>query len=227
MSRLGEIKVSKNEGMLDQLAQIGLELLSYRKKLDDLRRYKEFYEAKYMAKGELDLLLGQVLIPNRFKFIINREKRTVVALRIYNRKVENRSVAKCSPNDVFDEDIGKVIALRRALKFEVPETLFEYWNKNLTIRLEAMHMENKDYIVLQSRVLTVTKINRKTKAEMFGNLRVGSKIELSVPVERAGRNRGTYATYITARNVENNEITIGSFNQLPKLLDAFEFEESE
>lgn len=79
-------------------------------------------------------------------------------------------------------------------------------------------------IMLTSPILTVTNINRKTKAQMFKNLKVGDKIELYVPVKYAGRNRGTYATYITAKNVNTGETTQSSFNQISYLLDAFEFE---
>ncbi|HEY5561962.1 MAG TPA: hypothetical protein VIK72_09465 [Clostridiaceae bacterium] len=81
-----------------------------------------------------------------------------------------------------------------------------------------------DTIILKSDIITVTKINRKTKAKMFENLKVGDKIEFSVPIKHAGSNRGTYATYIGVRNVETREETSISFNQLPTVLRAFEFE---
>jgi hypothetical protein len=61
------------------------------------------------------------------KFIVNREKRTVVCLlRGYNSgKVLKKDIAKCAPNDVFNAHIGKAITLRRALGLEVPT---EYTN---------------------------------------------------------------------------------------------------
>lgn len=60
-------------------------------------------------------------------FIVNRDKRTVVALlRIFKQgKVLARGIANCHPNDCFNVHIGKAIALRRALKIEVPD---EYLN---------------------------------------------------------------------------------------------------
>lgn len=82
-----------------------------------------------------------------------------------------------------------------------------------------------DTIYLKSDILVVTKINKKTKAKMFENLKVGDKIEFSVPIKYAGRNHGSYATYIGVRNVETGEETSSSFNQLPTVLRAFEFEE--
>ncbi|MCM3365975.1 hypothetical protein HKK70_08975 [Bacillus safensis] len=61
------------------------------------------------------------------EFIVNSAKRAVV----YLRKVAGRTsaglrgIAKCSPNDCFNAHIGKAIALRRALRLEVPT---EYLN---------------------------------------------------------------------------------------------------
>src|SRR5690625_921470 len=61
------------------------------------------------------------------RFVINKEKRTVVALIIgyYSKKVYERGIAKAHPNDCFNVHIGKAIALRRALGLEVPD---EYLN---------------------------------------------------------------------------------------------------
>ena len=88
-------------------------------------------------------------------------------------------------------------------------------------------MNKIDTIFLKSDVLIVTKINKKTKAKMFENLKVGDKIEFCVPIKHAGSNRGTYATYIGVRNVETGEETSSSFNQLPTVLRAFEFEKED
>jgi hypothetical protein len=65
------------------------------------------------------------------EFIVNREKRTVVALVRLNdifeesNKVVSRGIAKCHPDDCFNAYIGRAIALRRALGLEVPD---EYLN---------------------------------------------------------------------------------------------------
>ncbi|GIQ63682.1 hypothetical protein PACILC2_22500 [Paenibacillus cisolokensis] len=59
------------------------------------------------------------------KFVVNREKRTVVALRYYCGVVDNRGIAKCAPGDVFNTHIGRAISLRRALGLTVPD---EYLN---------------------------------------------------------------------------------------------------
>lgn len=57
-----------------------------------------------------------------FEFVVNAEKRTVVALEQGNRtkKVYKKGIAKCDPSDVFNEWIGKAISLARALKIDIP-----------------------------------------------------------------------------------------------------------
>lgn len=70
---------------------------------------------------------GKYTVLNNCKFFVNREKRTVTALieDIRDSSIELRGIARCAPDDVFNADIGKAIALRRALKLEVPD---EYLN---------------------------------------------------------------------------------------------------
>lgn len=57
------------------------------------------------------------------EFIVNKEKRAVTVLFKFvgNRStVHAKAVAKCAPDDVFNADIGKAIALGRALGIKVP-----------------------------------------------------------------------------------------------------------
>lgn len=61
-------------------------------------------------------------------FTVNDDKRTVIAVIRHNKghhKVLSKGRAKCAPGDVFNEHIGKAIALRRALGLEVPVEYFE------------------------------------------------------------------------------------------------------
>lgn len=62
-------------------------------------------------------------------YVVNSEKRIVVALikykYRYERGVLSKGIAKCAPNDCFNSHIGKAIALRRALGLDVP---VEYLN---------------------------------------------------------------------------------------------------
>lgn len=59
---------------------------------------------------------------HRVKFVINRDKRTIVALVQDGRtdKLRLRGIAKCAPNDVFNAHIGRAIALRRAFGLVIP-----------------------------------------------------------------------------------------------------------
>ena len=87
-----------------------------------------------MAKRDVAELLGRphivvdgVKMKDVVTFIVNKEKRTVVALVRYavSKKVKARGIAKCHPDDCFNAHIGRAIALRRALGLEVPD---EYLN---------------------------------------------------------------------------------------------------
>ncbi|MFC8958257.1 hypothetical protein ACFTXL_01040 [Bacillus subtilis] len=61
------------------------------------------------------------------EFVVNRDKRTVVALLkgVRTGKVYAKGIAKAAPDDCFNVHIGKAIALRRALGSAVPD---EYLN---------------------------------------------------------------------------------------------------
>lgn len=57
------------------------------------------------------------------QFIVNLDKRavTLLAKGVTTGKVRARAIAKCAPDDVFNADIGKAIALGRALGLDVSE----------------------------------------------------------------------------------------------------------
>ena len=63
--------------------------------------------------------------PMKYKFVVNEEKRTVVALgELYwvgGFDDEHKGIAKCNPSDVFNKWIGMAIALGRALWLDVSE----------------------------------------------------------------------------------------------------------
>ncbi len=61
------------------------------------------------------------------KFVVNREKRTVVALMhgAHSGRLYGKGIAKCDPSDCFNEHLGKAIALRRAMGLSIPT---EYLN---------------------------------------------------------------------------------------------------
>lgn len=55
------------------------------------------------------------------RFVVNEEKRTVVGLGsvFYTKEVLKREIARCAPNDIWDEEIGKAIVLGRMLYEDV------------------------------------------------------------------------------------------------------------
>lgn len=58
---------------------------------------------------------------NPIEVVINKEKRTVVALMKEGKKVVRIGKAKCHPDDSFIPEIGTVIAVRRLFELEIPE----------------------------------------------------------------------------------------------------------
>lgn len=54
------------------------------------------------------------------EFVVDTWKRTIAALINTSGKVTARGIAKAHPNDQFDVNIGKAIAIRRALNLDVP-----------------------------------------------------------------------------------------------------------
>ena len=78
------------------------------------------------AKEDVEDLVRRHFV-SKADFIVNAAKRTVVALgkSWVDGRILRRGIAKCAPDDCFNAHIGKAIALRRALRLEVPS---EYLN---------------------------------------------------------------------------------------------------
>lgn len=76
-----------------------------------------------VERAKQDIIKLQERMMSVVDFVVNREKRTVVALLRdrYTGKVYARGIAKCHQDDCFNVHIGKAIALRRALGLEVPK----------------------------------------------------------------------------------------------------------
>lgn len=61
-------------------------------------------------------------LKTKVEFVVNAEKLTVVAiLKTYSGEILEKAIAKCHPQEVFNEHIGKAIALGRALNLDVSE----------------------------------------------------------------------------------------------------------
>jgi hypothetical protein len=116
-------KRSYNEGMVKAMTSFGSsDEVAPTKSPQQLRD-----EIVAQAKVDIERLLSSQRVKS--SFVINKEKRTIVALVPdafrYPTKIRSRGIAKCDPSDCFNAHIGKAIALRRALGLEVPT---EYLN---------------------------------------------------------------------------------------------------
>nr|DAI78599.1 MAG TPA: hypothetical protein [Caudoviricetes sp.] len=103
--------------------------------IDDV---KDLLSRNYSSRTEVAKFVGETLwfvsegglytVTDEVLFAVNADKRTVVASIRYNedpKDVYKQGRAKCAPGDVFNEHIGKAIALRRALGLAVPVEYFE------------------------------------------------------------------------------------------------------
>lgn len=86
-----------------------------------IQRAREFVKSRGMSDGRFYHSEKSLLLNG--EFIVNKEKRTVVCLLrgTQTRTVFSRGIAKCMPSDVFNADIGKAIALARALQIDIPQ----------------------------------------------------------------------------------------------------------
>lgn len=106
----------------------------------------------------------------RHDFIVNSEKRTVVALRksFVEGYVRDRGIAKAAPDDCFNVHIGKAIALRRALGLAVPD---EYLNapQPTEVRVGDVVRGNRgdDHYYSKNKTFTITSDSVERIADGF------------------------------------------------------------
>lgn len=91
------------------------------------------------------------------EIVVNREKRTVVALtkNPITGKVLSRGIAKCAPGDCLNVHIGKAIALRRALGLPVPD---EYLNAPQPTEVRVGDVIGYPFDIQDNQRLTVEEI---------------------------------------------------------------------
>lgn len=91
-------------------------------------RPKRLVDVVWQAQRDIERIVSEVKdrYGHCYRFVVNQEKRTVVALlNDGSGKILARGIAKCHPKDVFVKEIGMVIALYRA---EGMKVLDEYLN---------------------------------------------------------------------------------------------------
>src|SRR5699024_10490187 len=85
-----------------------------------IEQAREFIKKRKDEKGLVSRRLGYRATNGIIcdaEFIVNEEKRTVFCLLRwqFGGRITSKGIAKCHPDDVFNADIGKAIALARAL----------------------------------------------------------------------------------------------------------------
>ncbi|MCG7345346.1 hypothetical protein MHZ92_14500 [Sporosarcina sp. ACRSL] len=119
------------------LAKVGATVKTPNQRRSDVIKQARAYVEYLLTEIDGQLGWSRTVIPLyrrcgrlRVEFVVNNDKRTVVALaRLGNMQkhpeVYGKGIAKCAPGDVFNADIGKAIALGRALGVDVPAEFFK------------------------------------------------------------------------------------------------------
>ncbi len=84
-------------------------------------------------------------------------------------------------------------------------------------------------MILKSDVFVVKSIHKKTKAKFFEDLHVGDLLQVEMELRHTGSasGGGTYASYMTVRNLSKDTSVVNSQSQLVNNLRNFEIEEME
>lgn len=97
--------------------QISPKLTPNQQRAAIIEKAKEFITS---SERKSTCLVGSQVKVN---FYVNKKKRTVTVLvrGVFTNYLYRKAIAKCAPDDVFNEHIGKAIALGRALGLDVSE----------------------------------------------------------------------------------------------------------
>lgn len=114
-------------------------------------------------RDEGNSMFGQVYMVNgrlcNVEFIVNKKKRTVVALLrgIDTGIIRAKGIAKCAPGDCFNVWIGKAIALRRALGLEIPS---EYLNAPQPTEVRVGDIVYDEHYKMKGKVYAINPLRR-------------------------------------------------------------------
>ncbi|PIC80516.1 hypothetical protein CSV75_01610 [Sporosarcina sp. P18a] len=93
-----------------------------------IQRAREFVEGQRVVRKGKKVYIspGYVGFWCSADFVVNADKRTVVCLlKSASDNVRSKGIAKCMPGEVFNAEIGKAIALARALEIDVPKEFMQ------------------------------------------------------------------------------------------------------
>lgn len=112
-------------------------------------------------------------------FHVNAEKRTVVAIirTIRGKHVVHKGIAKCNPSDVFNADIGKAIALGRALGLDVERFEKAVQPNEVVVGTVVIHVEDKDVYTIEGIYEGNHYDMRHTDGEYFEKFRMMNSID--------------------------------------------------
>lgn len=83
-------------------------------------------------------------------------------------------------------------------------------------------------MILKSSVYEVVEIKKKTKAKLFGDIKVGDLLQFETRIKHVGgASNGIYATYIKTTNLTQKTSGSKSQTETVKYLDYFELIEVE
>lgn len=144
------------------------------------QRYETIQRARDFVEGECDKK-GLVYHNKHMahcipEFIVNAKKRTVVVLLrgVNSKKLYTKGIAKCHPNDVFHADIGKLIALYKALDEEIPQEFLDAVQPDEVVvgmvikygqrePLKVMESLEKVHSLREHTHLTTARVSRRTQ----------------------------------------------------------------
>lgn len=119
-----------------------------------IQRAREFVEEHTKKKPADDFFdKPYIELPNPIEtcvteeFFVNADKRAVTCLLkgVESNRIWFKGIAKCMPDEVFNADIGKAIALARALEIDVPDEFIHAVQPNEKVIGMGVHVKNSLY----------------------------------------------------------------------------------
>lgn len=125
--------------------------------------------------------LGKVLIfTTKPEYHVNKEKRVVTVLikGAINPELYGKAIAKCAPGDVFNEHIGKAIALAKAYGLDCPKEFTDAPQPDkVVVGTVAMHTNDEDVFAIEGVYPHHKYDMRHTSGRYFGMFKMPSAIE--------------------------------------------------
>lgn len=140
---------------VDVYELIKQELTPNQQRAEIIEKAKKFVEEQKDEDGDIQIEGWYSCTP---EWIVDIEKRTlVVLLKGYQSKnLRAKGISKCHPNDVFNEHIGKAIALGRALGIDVSEFENAVQPNEIVVGMVIKGNESENRFYRKSRKFTLT-----------------------------------------------------------------------